>query len=302
MDGKISNPAQVAYIRHYTLTGAKEDGLRIVEIFNGRLRILLNESRALDIAQMFDGPTNLSFLSKNGLVSEDLPFEARFEGGMLYTCGLDSVGARNGFELHGTHHKQPARITAVEQSENEILVRAEIRDTGLFGKNLLTVRTVRTAIGSGSVEISDMIRNEAYTDTEYCLLYHVNLGHPMLDEGVDILSDTFSVEPRTPWAAEGIGTRTHFGACIPGMEERCYFLRHRTPKISVRNPKLRKQFSLTYSGDTLPCFVQWNSQASGDYALGLEPCTTFLDDKFSYDTLKAQSEIRHMLILSVEDL
>ena len=38
-----------------------------------------------------------------------------------------------------------------------------------------------------------------------------------------------------------------------------------------KNEKLGKKLTVTYSGDTLPCFVEWNSAVSGDYAVGLEP-------------------------------
>ena len=47
-----------------------------------------------------------------------------------------------------------------------------------------------------------------------------------------------------------------------------------------------------YSGDTLPCFVEWKSMASGDYALGLEPCTTELDNRFAYKTIEVGEEIK----------
>ena len=52
MEGKVSNTAQIAYVRRYTLTEGRETGLKIIEVENGRLRFLLNESRALDIAQL----------------------------------------------------------------------------------------------------------------------------------------------------------------------------------------------------------------------------------------------------------
>ena len=52
MNGKISNLAQIAYVRRYTLNGGREDGLKVIEVSNGKLRFILNESKALDVMQM----------------------------------------------------------------------------------------------------------------------------------------------------------------------------------------------------------------------------------------------------------
>ena len=66
------------------------------------------------------------------------------------------------------------------------------------------------------------------------------------------------------------------------------------------NPKLGRTFTLSYSGETLPCFVQWNSAASGDYALGLEPSTTFLDENFAYRSLAPGGEVEFTLKMQID--
>lgn len=300
MNGKVSNPAQLAYIRRYTLTEGREAGLKIIEVNNGVLRFLLNESKALDISQLWHNGVNISFLSKNGLTSREIPFVRRFEGGMLYTCGLDSVGGREGFELHGTLHNMPAKVIATVCNEEEISVTAEIEDTELFGKNLLLRRTVKTSLGADNVWVEDTLVNRGYRDEEYCLLYHVNLGYPMLDERVTIKADEERITPRTAWAKERINDRNTFTAEVPNEEERCYFIRHKTPCITVTNEKIGKIFTLSYSQETLPCFVQWCSSASGDYALGLEPSTTFLDKEFKTLIIKKEKEVKFKINLKIE--
>lgn len=79
-------------------------------------------------------------------------------------------------------------------------------------------------------------------------------------------------------------------------------MRLKEPCVSLENKKIQKRFSLAYSGDTLPEFVQWKSMASGDYALGLEPCTTKLDDGFHYSKIAPNEEISFRLRLSVTPL
>ena len=299
MDGRISNLMQLASIRRYEMTEGTERGLRVLDCDNGRLRFLLNESKALDVMQLYHMGQNVSFLSKNAFTAREVPFSGRFEGGMLYTCGLDSVGAREGFELHGSHHNTPARVTRAEVSEKGVLIEAEIRETALFGKNLVFRRRVFSRIGSDELEISDTLENCGTREEEYCLLYHVNVGYPMLDAGAELIDDAEEVIPRTPWAAEHLAERKKIGAPVDNEEEMCYFLRLKTPRVTLKNAALGKQFTLEWSQETLPHFVEWKSMASGDYALGLEPCTTELDDRFSYSSIAPGQQVCMRMCLRV---
>ena len=292
MDGRISNFQQVASIRRYTLSEGREKGLDVLDCDNGKIRFLLNVSKACDIMQLYHEGQNISFISKNGFTKRETPFLRRFEGGMLYTCGLDSVGGRDGFELHGTLHNIPAEIIRAECNENGITVEAIIRDTALFGKNLVLKRKIFTAIGGDSVTLEDTLVNEGYKTEEYCLLYHINVGYPMLDDGVKVIADVESYTPRTAWAKQNEATMYEMNASTPNQEETCYFLNLKKPEITLVNEKIGKEFTVSYSGDTLPCFVEWKSMASGDYALGLEPCTTELDNRFAYKTIEVGEEIK----------
>ena len=296
----ISNFSQVASVRRYTITDGKEKGLEVLECDNGKLRFLLNVSKALDVMQLYHEGQNVSFISKNGFTAREIPFLNRFEGGMLYTCGLDSVGGREGYPLHGTFHNIPATILRAECNEEGIFVEGMIRDTALFGKNLCMRRKIYCAIGSETLTLEDTLVNEGYREEEYCLLYHVNVGYPMLDEGAKICAKVQKYIPRTPWAKENEGGMYEITAPKACEEETCYFLEMETPSVQLVNEKLGKTFQLDYSGDTLPHFVEWKSMASGDYALGLEPTTTELDDRFAYKTLAPKASKTFSLKISVK--
>ena len=299
MDGRISNLQQVASIRRYTLSEGREKGLDVLDCDNGKIRFLVNVSKACDIMQLYHEGQNMSFISKNGFTKREIPFLNRFEGGMLYTCGLDSVGGREGFELHGTFHNIPAEIIRAESNEKGILVEAIIRNTALFGQNLVMKRRIFSALEGDSVTLEDTLINEGYKEEEYCLLYHINVGYPMLDEGAKIIAETESYIPRTAWAKQNEATMYAMGGAVPNQEETCYFLKLKSPKISLFNEKLGKTFTVSYSGDTLPNFVEWKSMASGDYALGLEPCSTALDDYFSYKKIGVGERIVFSVTLKV---
>lgn len=303
MDERIANLAQVAGVTRYTYTEGREKGLDVIDCNNGTIRFLLNVNKACDVMQLFHKGQNVSFVSKNGFMQREIPFLNRFEGGMVYTCGLNSLADREGFDFHGSIHNIPSQIVRAECNEDGIVVEAVVRDTELCGRNLALKRKITSAIGSDSVTVEDTVANEGFRDAEYCLLYHVNIGYPMLDEGAKIVVDAEKWEPRTPWSAENMDTVFDVSAPVVDMEETCYFLTLKTPEASLVNEKLGKKFTISYSGDTLPHFIEWKNMVSGDYAVGLEPATSELDEgRFHYNTVKAGESVVFSVKLSVTEL
>lgn len=297
MDGRISNFAQAASLRRYTLTDGEEKGLEVIDCDNGRLRFLLNVSKALDVMQLYDRGVNVSFLSKNGFTQREKPFARRFEGGMLYTCGLDAIGGIEGHEIHGDLHCTPARVLRATCDEEGITVEAEIATTALFGENLVLKRRFFSPVGGDTLFLEDTLVNRGYREEGYCLLYHVNLGYPLLDEGTRIEADVAACRPRTPWATVCADTAFTVTAPVPCQEETCYFLRLKTPTVTVANDKACRAFTLAYGQDALPCFTLWKSMASGDFAVGLEPCTCELDEGFGYKKLAAGESVTFTLAM-----
>lgn len=299
MDGRISNFVQVASLRKYTLTEGRGKGLDVLDCDNGKLRFLLNVSKACDIMQVYHEGKNVSFVSKNGHTKREIDFLNRFEGGMLYTCGLDSIGRREGYPLHGTFHNIPAEIVTARCDEDGILVEAIIRDTALFGKNLVLKRKISSDIGGDTLRLEDTLVNESFRDEEYGVLYHINVGYPMLDEGARIVADEASFRPSSDWAKEQENYRYEISAPVPNQDETCYYLKLNKPEVSLVNDKLGKKLTVSYSKDTLPYFLEWKSMASGDYAVGLEPTTTELNTSFAYKTVKAGEKVVFNINISI---
>lgn len=298
-NGRINDLLQVFGIRRYTLCGGAEDGIKVIDCTNGKLRFLLNESKSLDIMQIYYEGVNTSFISKNGFTKRETPFLNRFEGGALYTCGLDAVGGVEGKELHGSQHNIPANVLRAECAEDGIVVEAEMRYSALFGQNLTLRRRIFSAYDSGKVELTDTLINESGKDTEYCLLYHTNLGYPLLAEGGKIFAETAKVTPRNDIAEKKIAFWDTIEPPKEDEPEVCYYLEPADKTVYYFNPKSGRKFTLIY-GDGLDKFILWKSNASGDYALGLEPSTTLLDGDFAYKRIAAHSEIVFGLTFKIE--
>ena len=293
---------QKCYIKRYTMTSGKEDGLKVIELDNGTYRALLNESKGLDIMQVFYKGENISFVSKNGFTKRELSFADRFEGGMLYTCGLDAIGRREGFDLHGTYHNLPAKVTNISQNDKELKVVAEMEFTSLFGQNLLMIREIILPVNGSSLRLNDKLINLGTKEENYCVLYHVNLGYPFLEEGVKIEVDANNVTPCTEYAKENFNDRSVFPAPIANEDERCYFIENNKNVISATNTRSGKKFILTYSKETLPGLVEWVSLSIGDYALGLEPATSYLNEGFEYRKIKPGQEVDFYLNLEIKEI
>lgn len=297
---KINNCLQASYIRRYTLTEGTENGLKVIELCNENLRVLLNESKALDIMQVWHKGTNVSFVSKNGFTAREIPFLNRFEGGMLYTCGIDSMGRRDGFELHGFFHNTPAKVISVLNENDKLQVKAVMHFSSLFGENLSFERTI--TLKNDKLSVEDTLTNNGTKTENYCLLYHTNFGYPMLDEGTEIIADLKDVTPTGELAEKLLPNRTVFHAPIDNEPEKCYYLDNNQNYVSVVNKKIGKKITLTYSKETLPELLQWYSDASQDYALGIEPCTSKVGDALIYRQIEPNKTVNFHICLDFEEI
>ena len=296
---KIGSPEQLCMAQRVQVTEGRGNGARQIYVANGKLNLVISESNALDILRMWHEGTNIGFVTKNGLYTAPADFLGSFPAGMLYTCGLDAIGGVEGHPIHGRLHSIPAEIKELKAAADGVRIVGEIRDTSLFGQNLVLTRTFSTAAGSCEVHIDDRIENRAFRDEKYCLLYHVNVGYPIVDAGAKIAGNFVKSKPRTPWAEHEMATMLEVEPPADNMEETCYFHMTADGKMSIENRALGKRFTVE---SDLKRFVQWKSRASGDYVIGLEPCTSWLDGELEYSTLKPGESVSHSLVLKAENI
>lgn len=270
----------------------KGKGTELIRVYNGKLDFYLNVDRGLDIYRLSYMGENVSYITKNGLVSpalvgtEGMGFREGFDGGFLYTCGLDNVGVPatvDGKELvmHGSLSYIPAENVCVkcgfEGSEYVVEVSGKMRTTGLFGSCLVMERKVRVTLGGDSVEVDDSITNENYTDDKYMIQYHTNFGYPFLDENTRLWIDATGSEGVPP-AVEKSDTKGcfEFEKPQPGIGERCYFHYLKDTGKGVHASVSGHGATVDLEFDTAeePYILEWKYPSCGDYVLGVEPTTT----------------------------
>ena len=296
---KIGNTAQICSAIRSQITDGRANGARIIHVSNGKLNFILSESNALDVLRLWHEGTNVGFVSKAGLFAPNEDFLHNFPAGMLYTCGLDAIGGVEGHYPHGRFHKTPAQVTEFKVDETGVKIVAVIKDAALFGPNLIVTRTLETKAGSDEIAITDVIENKAFRDEPYCMLYHVNIGYPFVDEGAKVTGDFVKSLPRTPWAEKHMKTMLDVESPVDNWEETCYFHQTKDGVMSLVNKKLGKKFTVKCS---LKKFVEWKSRASGDFTMALEPCTSWLDGELKMSTLKAGGKVTHKLVLKAENI
>lgn len=283
---RVGSLDQVARVEQVVEADGPARGTRRIHVVNGGgLEFDLHPDRALDIgAATFDG-VPLAWLSSTGFAGPG-SYEPTgrgwlrtFGGGLLTTCGLDSFGPPADDEegnagMHGRIGHLPARVTSAEATWDRVTVSGTVRQTAVFAENLVLRRRVTTEIGSSAVRVEDTVTNEGSSSSPHMVLYHVNLGWPLLDEGSVVEIPHASSEPRDPDARSGLEHQHEIGAPVAGFREQVFVHRAGTERFArVTNDKRRLRFTLRYS-HTLPAIFQWKMTAEQHYVLGLEPANT----------------------------
>ena len=278
---KLGNRAQMLFAKDIII-----DEKRCVLVENGPLEILFNKDNALDIVWVRYRGANISFLSKNGLNDGARAFGGNFEGGFLYTCGMDSISSCVPDKpMHGSlHYKRCDNVYSYEK-DGRIFVCGDVRETALFGKNLLMRRSYE--ITDSTLLINDTVINESYTPADYVLLYHVNYGYPFLDECLVMDIPSAKVEMKSENSRRHAEDMLRITPPIDGADECVYYHTLREGRIKLTNPELNISVQMSYDTRDLPITYEWKSMISGDYALGIEPATARFDD-FKMQTLAPQ--------------
>ena len=284
MNPYIGHDSQVYGIEEHRLVGGKGDGMRLLEINNGKgaeLTVVLD--RCADISRLRYKGVNLSYFSPCGYVAPAYYDAAganwlkSFTAGYLTTCGLQAGGSPctdEGEELplHGSIANMPAEQVYWLEEEGELVVYATIRDEGIFAPKLRMSREIRVSLRSNEFLIQDTIENTGDTKQPFEILYHMNMGYPMLDEDSILEIPSAEVLPRDEHAAEDIGNWMHMMKPEAGYVERCYY--HKFPdrngKAGIYQPKLGKGLEITFDAEELDGFVEWKMMGVRDYVLGLE--------------------------------
>lgn len=299
---RIGHMSQLASIEHYEMLDGKSNGCKVFDVTNGGglvFRVL--ESKCLDISNLSFKGINLNFVSKPGLVSPEFfnphgqEFPRHFHGGLLYTCGMLNVGPPcndNGTELsqHGRVGQTPSENASIQshwEGDDYIMkLSGEIREGKVFLENMVLKREISTKFGSKSIKIHDVVENQGFEEQPLMMLYHINLGYPLLDGGSRFVFPSASVVPRDEVSQNGMDDFRNFSTPIDQYEEQVFYHTVASDKdgntmAGLVNEKLGLGIAIKYNSLNLPKLLEWKSMMSGDYTLGIEPANCVVDNRIN---------------------
>ncbi|MDX8497744.1 aldose 1-epimerase family protein [Mesorhizobium sp. VK4C] len=301
--------SQFAGVRLMTLGDGVERGIRMLEFRTGSgLRFTALVDRALDIADCeykgqaigWHSPSGFRHPGLHDYEGEDGFAWGRSFSGLLVTCGLDHILGRNEVpaenynypgrktvthSLHGRIGTIPARLTGYGErwDGDRCVLWAEgiVQQATVFGEDLHLIRRIEADVGGSEIRISDRVVNHGFHRTPHMYFYHVNVGHPLLDDGSRYLAPirdvVWAAHAGERYQAQKVGYRSAPAPQI-GFSEQVW--QHELGAdakggvpVAVVNDRIGLGFEVVTRKDQLPCCYQWQNFQAGQYALGIEPST-----------------------------
>lgn len=288
-------------IERLVLEGGRRGGVELLVVDTGRVRAALLPTRGLSLWRAnvdglelgwrspVDGPVHPQWVALSE--PSGLGWLDGFDE-LLVRCGLRSFGApdfdpasgRLAFPLHGRIGNLPtARLELELDAEHSLLhVRGHVAESRFLQYNLQLEATYTFAIGTPTISIHDNVRNASDTPTTMQLLYHINVGRPLLSQGAKLHLAADRVVARNKHAADDLSNWPTYADPQVGYSEQVYFSSPTADSDNWASAMLSSQdnsqgFAVHYQTDTLPFFTQWkNTVGEQDgYVTGLEPGTGF---------------------------
>ena len=292
MNKYIGHSIQESGTYEYRLIGGKADGMRILRVKNGKgLDFEISLDRCADIVTLYLNGANMGYMSPCGYVNPKYyqptgrGFLKSFSAGFFTTCGLFAVGdpcIDEGEELplHGTISNTPSEKYSVEETDEEITIKATVRDATILSHQLLHIRTYTISKTENKITLSDTVKNIGSKESPIMLLYHCNMGYPLLSENAEVVIPSDTVIPKNEHARGDIENSRKMEKPQRGYKGRCYYYdikaKDGTGKCGIYNPDIEKGVVIGFDKKTLDKFTQWKMMGEYEYVLGLEPgnCTT----------------------------
>lgn len=300
LEKKTGHLSQVAGIRMLQLQEGPETGVRIADVRSGSgLRFQVSLDRGMDLSVAEYKGMALAWRSPQGDVHpshfdpKGMGWLKSFPGGLMTGCGLTNAGAPStdaGEQpwIHGRlSHLQASGVrteTVWDGDRCVFRVSGVIRESVMFGENLALYRAIEVELGTSIITIHDTVINEGFRQSPLMMLYHINLGWPLLDEGAEIHVRARSTTPRDAEAAMGIETAKSIPAPIRGYKEQVFY--HDLVADSngfasavLANRTLGLGLFTRYRQMELSRFTQWKMVGEGEYVLGFEPANCLVEGR-----------------------
>jgi hypothetical protein len=238
-------------VRQVVLHGGKQEGVELVVLDNGKLRITAVPTRGMGLLSVTQGDVRLGWDSPVREVVHPQLINLQGRGGLGWLEGFNEFVCRCGLEynghpgtdrfvnnvgeeatmeltLHGRAANLPAsevEVVAERDPPYRVHLRGRVDERMFYGPKLELQTDLSAEPGSGAFRIADVLTNRGAAAQEFQVLYHANYGKPLLEEGARFLAPVARVTPFNEHAAQGLAGYGRYDGPTPGFVEQVYCLR-----------------------------------------------------------------------------
>lgn len=282
-----------------TLHGGRQEGVSVVDIDNGTLKLTVVPTRGMNVLDASVGTVRMGWDSPVKEVINPAFINLTGRDGLGWLEGFNELVTRCGYEwvghpgvdngemltLHGRAANIPASTVTLhidEQPPYAITLRGELKEQAFKKVDFSVATELVTVPGSTRFDLNDTLTNNGDYPKEYQALYHSNFSTPFLEEGARFVAPVKQVSPFNEKAKGDLATWDTYRAPTRDYDETVYnvvpYADEKGHTLTVLHNKAGNLgVSVGFDTGTLPVFSLWkNTDTQGQgYVTGLEPGTSF---------------------------
>ncbi|MFN3166489.1 MAG: aldose 1-epimerase family protein [Phycisphaeraceae bacterium] len=297
------------FVRMARLHGGKQEGVDLITLDNGLMQVRVCPTRGMGIIDAQMGEVKLGWDSPVKEIVHPAHVNQLHRGRtgwlegfneFLVRCGLEFMGPpcmdthhtavgeppANNTSLHGKIANLPASEVELEvqtKAPYAITLRGVVHERQMYGPKLELTAELTIVPGQSTFTVSDTVRNLGGQSQEMCLLYHINQGRPILEDGARLVAPIAESAPRDDgYPDRDIKRFDRYGKPAPASPEQVFFVDMQPDKrgrvsVLLHNKKKDLALGVAWQKQQLPHFALWKAlhDERDGYVTGLEPCTTY---------------------------
>lgn len=274
--GLVAPADDLVHVRHVVTDDGPDRGLRVVVVHaDGGVATEILLDRGMDLGATWVGGRPVSWTSPvaragRGHVDGGAGWLDGWVGGLMTTCGLRNVGSPSeGHGQHGSYTELAAHEVATQRVQIDgraaVQISGVLDDASSLGAHLRVERVITVVAGSPEVTVVDRTTNLGTEREQTPLLYHVNLGYPLLT-------------PESTYEIDG-ETCQPMGEPARGAADRIVSHPVQEGRASIDSPALGLRAVVTWDLAEQPHLHTWRRNEPGSYVASIEPANCTLDGR-----------------------
>jgi hypothetical protein len=292
-------PAKPFSVTMRTLHGGRQEGVCIVDIDTGAMKISVVPTRGMNVLEAVAGKVRLGWDSPVSEVVNPAFIELSGRGGLGWLEGFNELVTRCGYEwvghpgmdqgvllpLHGLASNIPASkvvLSIDEKPPYTIRLRGNLKEQAFKKVNFIIETELVTEAGAQFFTLHDTLINNGDYPNEYQALYHTNFGPPLLDQGARFSAPVQQVSPFNEKAVGDLSDWQTYRGPTRDYDETVYNVvpygdEQGNTVAVLQNAAGTLGVSVAFNIKQLPVFSLWKNTDTPvqGYVTGLEPGTSF---------------------------